>query len=163
MKVQRGGGEATSIVGWREWVGLPDLGVPWIKAKVDTGARSSALHAVDLELVDGGDGPIARFTVQPWQRSDADAVKAELPVVDTRTVRSSNGATERRPVVATTLRVGELTLPFETTLTERSQMGFRLLIGRQGLRGWASVTPDRSFVAGRPPIEVRRLNRRRRP
>ncbi len=156
--------DGRGTVGWREWVGLPDLDIPWIKAKIDTGARSSALHAVDLELVAGaGDGgtDLARFLVQPWQRSADDAVKVSLPVVDTRTVRSSNGVAERRPVVRTTLRVGERVVPFEVTLTARDQMGFRLLIGRQTLRGLATVDPERSFVAGRPPRAVRAANRRR--
>ena len=155
-------GEAETI-GWREWVALPDFGTPWIKAKIDTGARSSALHAFDLETFEREGSGWVRFEVHPWQRSSSDAVEVEVPVVDVRTVRSSNGTQERRPVVRTVLGLGERDLPIDVTLTRRDEMGFRLLIGRQSLRGRFVVDPARSFVAGRPPREVAAANRRRRP
>jgi hypothetical protein len=81
----------TVAVGWREWVGLPGIGVPWIKAKIDTGARSSALHTFDIEELDGNR---VRFTVHPWQDSDADAIAVECGIHDRRVVRSSSGHTE---------------------------------------------------------------------
>ena len=152
------------MIGWREWVGLPDLDIPWIKAKIDTGARSSALHAFDLEPFERDGAPWVRFQVHPWQRSADDPVEVTAAVIDHRHVRSSNGTGERRPVIDTTLRLGRYQLPLEVTLTSRDQMGFRLLIGRQALRGRALIDPERSFLCGRPPRAVRRANRRwRRP
>ncbi len=152
--------EAKSTIGWREWVGLPDLDTPWVKAKIDTGARSSALHAFDLEQIERDGEPWIRFEIHPWQRSSDDAVSVEAAVVDHRTVRSSNGTEEVRPVIATTVRLGDRCLPIEVTLTRRDQMGFRLLIGRQALQGAALIDPERSFLCGRPPRAVRRANRR---
>lgn len=155
---------AKPVIGWREWVGLPDLGLPWVKAKVDTGARTSALHAFDLEHIERDGLPWLRFEVHPWQRSEDDPVKAEAPLADTRLVRSSNGSTEERPVIMTPVRLGEHLLPLELTLTRRDQMGFRLLIGRQALRGAVLIDPERSFLCGRAPRSTRRSNRRwRRP
>lgn len=149
------------MVGWREWVALPDFDTAWIKAKMDTGARSSALHAFDVSSFERDGEPWVRFEVHPWQRSNADAVEVEAPVADWRTVRSSNGSLERRPVVTTNLRLGERQFPMELTLTRRDEMGFRLLIGRQAIRGHFLVDPDRSYIAGKPPREIRDQNRRR--
>ncbi len=149
------------VVGWREWVGLPGFGVPWLKAKVDTGARSSALHADEIEEFDRDGQTWVRFVVHPWQRSDADPTEVSAPLFEHRTVRSSNGATEDRPVIRTSLGVGEVEIPIELTLTRREQMGFRLLIGRRSLRSRFVVDPDRSFLTGRPPRAVLRANGRR--
>lgn len=148
----------TDLVGWREWVSLPDLGVPWIKVKVDTGARSSSLHAFDIEELPGDR---VRFRVQPWQDSERDAVTVEYAVHDRRVVRSSSGHTEERIVVLLDLVIGGRTVRAETTLTNRDQMGFRMLVGREALRQGFVVDPARSFVAGRAPREVRRRNRGR--
>jgi hypothetical protein len=149
-------------VGWREWVSLPHLDTPWIKAKIDTGARSSALHAFGLERFEREGEPWVRFEIHPWQRSSEDAVAVEAPVTNILVVRSSNGAMEERPVIATTIRIGEREVPVGMTLTRRDEMGFRLLIGRQTLRGHFVVDPDRSFISGRPPRDVLRANRGRR-
>ena len=150
-------------IGWREWVSLPLLQTPWIKAKIDTGARSSSLHAFDLRHETRDGVPWVTFEIHPWQRSNVDAVAVESPVVELRSVRSSNGASEPRPVIRTTIRLGGIEQHIELTLARRDQMGFRLLIGRQAMRGRYTVDPDRSFLAGRPPLEVRRANRRRLP
>lgn len=153
-----------ATIGWREWAALPDLDVAWIKTKIDTGARSSALHAFDLDRFQRGGRPWVRFEIHPWQRSDHDAIEVEAAVTDTRTVRSSNGVSERRPVITTTVRLGDRDLAVDLTLTRRDQMGFRLLIGRQALRGRYLVDPERSFTGGHPPRAIRRANRaRRRP
>lgn len=148
---------SSTIVGWREWVSLPDVGVPWIKAKLDTGARSSALHAFDIE--DGGD--TVRFRVRPWQRSEDDVVTVECPVHDRRTVRSSSGHAEERIVVLVDVHLFGRTITAETTLSNRDQMGFRMLIGREALRQGFVVDPGKSFLAGRAPRVVRRRNRGR--
>lgn len=151
---------AKPVIGWREWVGLPDLGVPWVKAKIDTGARSSALHAFDLEHIERDGMPWLRFEVHPWQRCDDDPITAEAPLTGTRLVRSSNGSTEERPVIVTPVRLGEHQTNLELTLTRRDQMGFRLLIGRQALRGTVLIDPEQSFLCGRAPRPIRRANRR---
>lgn len=155
-------------MGWREWVSLPGVGVPWIKAKLDTGARSSALHAFDIEELPGdasadGDGAVdrVRFRVRPWQRSEDDLVVVECPVHDRRTVRSSSGHAEERIVVLIDVQLFGRTVTAETTLSNRDQMGFRMLIGREALRQGFVVDPGKSFLAGRAPRVVRRRNRGR--
>lgn len=145
--------------GWREWVAINDLGVRWIKAKLDTGARSSALHAYDLERFERDGRTLVRFSVHPWQRSSSDAVVAELPVVDEREVRSSTGHPETRPVVELELGIVGRAVRAEVTLTRRDEMGFRMLVGRQAMRQGFVVDPGRSYLGGRPPREVRRRNR----
>ncbi|WP_235492219.1 ATP-dependent zinc protease family protein [Leifsonia sp. Root112D2] len=150
---------SSTIVGWREWLSLPGIGVPWIKAKLDTGARSSALHAFDIEEMDGGDR--VRFRVQPWQRSKEDTVIVECPVHDRRLVRSSSGHSQERIVVLVDVQLFGRTVTAETTLSNRDQMGFRMLIGREALRQGFIVHPGKSFLAGRAPREIRRRNRGR--
>jgi hypothetical protein len=137
------------VVGWREWVGLPELGVERIKAKVDTGARSSALHAYDVQVVRRGPRLYVRFRILPFQRTDRDAVEAEALLLEHRSIRNSGGTVERRPVIQTVVRIGDLGVPIELTLTARDTMGFRMLLGRQALRGAFFVDPGRSFVASR--------------
>jgi hypothetical protein len=147
------------VAGWREWVSLPDLGLRWVKAKLDTGARSSAIHAYDLEEFSRDDVAWASFDIHPWQRSDLDSTRVELPVIDRRVVRSSTGHEEERVVVATTLRVVGLDLAAELTLTNRDEMGFRMLVGREAMRGALLVDPSRSYVGPRPTRALRRRNR----
>lgn len=145
--------------GWREWVGLPDVGVDHIKAKLDTGARSSALHAFDLVEFERDGEAWVRFSVHPWQKTADDAHTVELPVHDRRTVRSSSGHVQQRYVVRMDLRLLDQTFPIEVTLTRRDAMGFRLLIGREALRPRFLVDSGRSYLGGRPPKQIRRRNR----
>jgi hypothetical protein len=149
----------TSVAGWREWVSMPELGVDWIKAKLDTGARTSALHAFDLEELERDGQPWVRFSVHPWQRSAKDAVVAELPVHDVRTVRSSSGHVQERYVVMMAIRIGTRRIRTEVTLTRRDEMGFRLLVGREALRQGFVVDASHSYLGGRPKRVVRRRNR----
>lgn len=144
-----------SLVGWREWVALPSLGVAHLKAKVDTGARTSALHAEDLELEERGGDTWARFHVLPHQRSDDDPVTTTAMVVDLREVRSSSGTTDQRPVIVTEIELVGTTVTAEVTLTSRDEMGFRMLIGREALRRRFVVDPGRSYLGGRPPRRIR--------
>ena len=139
------------MLGWREWARLPDLGVRAIKVKLDTGARTSALHAFGLRRFVRDGAEMVRFEIHPLQRSGASAVVAEALVIDEREVRNSGGVAETRPVVRTTLQIGESRWPIELTLTRRDEMGFRMLLGRQALRGRALVDAGRSFLAGRGP------------
>ena len=146
-------------VGWREWVSLPDWDVPWVKAKVDTGARTSALHAFETETFARDERPWVRFAVHPWQGSAKDEVVAEAPLLAHRHVRSSSGASDERPVIMATVIIAGHLRSIEVTLTRRDEMGFRMLIGRQALRGTFVVDPARSYLGGRPTREIRRRNR----
>ncbi|MBD3782677.1 MAG: ATP-dependent zinc protease [Micrococcales bacterium] len=148
-----------TLAGWREWVSLPALGVPWVKAKLDTGARSSAVHAFDLEDLERDGRRWARFSIHPWQRSAADAVQCECPVLDVREVRSSSGHAEERLVVAMDLVLMGREVAAEVTLARRDEMGFRMLVGREALRQGFAVDPGRSYLGGRPPLAMRRRNR----
>ncbi|RMH77442.1 MAG: hypothetical protein D6683_08980 [Actinomyces sp.] len=136
------------VIGWREWVTLTDWGVARIKAKIDTGARTSALHAFRLEeyRVDGR--PWVRFEIHPHQRSKADALVVTAPVREYRRVKSSNGLVQQRPVVRTSLTVAGHTFPVDLTLTNRDEMGFRMLIGRAALRRRFLIDPAASFLGG---------------
>ena len=150
------------VAGWREWISLPEIGVSWVKAKLDTGARTSAIHAWDIEEFDRDGRTWASFELHPWQRSDLDAVRVELPVLDQRTIRSSTGHEEQRIVVSTTVRVAGHDLECELTLTNRDEMGFRMLVGREAMRGKLLVDPGRSYIGGKPPRRDRRRNREQR-
>ena len=150
---------STTIAGWREWVGLPGVGVPWIKAKLDTGARTSSLHAYDVEVLGEGADERVRFRIRPWQQSSTDVVLVECPVHDRRTVRSSSGHAEERIVVLMEVAIMGRVVVAEMTLSNRDAMGFRMLIGRQTLRQGFVVDSRRSFLGGRAPKEVRRVNR----
>lgn len=135
-----------AVIGWREWVGLPELGIGWIKAKVDTGARSSSLHAWDVD-VDEGAGEV-RFALHPFQHDDERTVPAAAPLVDIRPVRSSNGAEELRPIITTRAVVAGEIVEIELSLANRDEMGFRMLLGRTALRRRFLVDPGRSFCGG---------------
>lgn len=141
-----------TVLGWREWVVLPELGVRGTKAKLDTGARTSALHAFRIKDFTRDGIEMVRFEVHPLQRSSAAAVTVEAEVVDRRSVRNSGGVTEHRPVISTLVQIGEMEWPIEVTLTRRDEMGFRMLLGRQALRGRALVDSGSSYRAGRRPV-----------
>lgn len=136
------------VIGWREWVGLPELGSVITKAKVDTGARSSALHAFDLQRFQRNGEEWARFDLHPLQRRTRPSVTVEARIVDERPVRSSSGRTQRRPVIVTTIEVGGTAWPAEVTLTRRDEMGFRMLLGRQAIRDRYLVDAGRSYLLG---------------
>jgi hypothetical protein len=141
---------AKLVVGWREWVGLPVLGVTRVKAKIDTGARTSSIHAWDIEPFRKSGAAWVRFELRPLQNGDGARVACEAAVADERMVRSSSGHAEQRFVIATTLSLGETVWPIELTLARRDEMGFRMLIGRTALRRRAVVDPSRSFLCSRP-------------
>lgn len=147
------------VAGWREWVRLPGLEVRWIKAKLDTGARTSAIHAFDLEEFEKNGDDWVRFSIHPWQRSAVESTVVELPVHDRRVVRSSNGEAQERMVVLMDITIVGATVTAEVSLSRRDEMGFRLLIGREVLRKGFLVDPGRSYVGGRPKRVVRRKNR----
>lgn len=150
--------DSLPVIGWREWVRLPDLGIRWIKAKVDTGARSSSLHAFDVEPFESGARSLVRFKVQPIQRSDR-VVEAEAELIDYRHVRSSSGELTWRPVVSTTIEMLGQRWPIELTLANRDSMGFRMLLGREAFRGRLLVDAGRSYHGPRPKRKKRRQPR----
>ena len=148
-------------IGWREWVELPGLGDALVKAKVDTGARTSTLHAFDVTEVERDGEQLVAFAFHPNQDDEETEIRAEAPLVDRRNVTASNGQTELRYVVATDVVVDEDPIPIELTLTRRDDMGFRMLLGRHALRGRFMVDPRRSY-RGRVSKRQRRKARKER-
>lgn len=144
------------IIGWREWVSLPELNIPHIKAKIDTGARSSSLHAFEIEPFDKSGLRWVRFQVHPVQRRDDISVACEAPVHDVRSVRSSSGLAADRIVIQTAVSWMGETWTVDLTLADRTEMGFRMLVGREAVRGRMLVDPSRSFFGGRPPRRRRK-------
>ena len=144
-----GAAEGT-LIGWREWVSLPGLGIEYIKAKIDTGARTSALHTFELDVAHDAGVKIARFGVHPYQRDTDTVTWCNAPVVDERSVRDSGGHREWRFVIQTPIRMADREWPIEITLTARDTMLFRMLVGRTAMRS-IRVDPLASFLTGRPP------------
>ena len=138
-------------IGWREWLLLADLCPVPMKAIVDTGARTSSLHAFDLTIDEDGDEAVARFEIHPEQRSSRSPIVASWPIAGFRRVRSSTGHAEVRPVVRTSMVLGSHTYPIDITLTARDAMGFRMLLGRSAIRNRFAVDPGRSFLQGPAP------------
>jgi hypothetical protein len=138
-------------IGWREWVALPALGVDAMKVKVDTGARSSALHAFDTRSFERDGVEYVRFTIHPRQRDAAESIEAECPVIARRWVTTSSGHRTRRPVIRTPIELLGKTWPIEVTLTNRDAMGFRMLLGRQAIRRRFLVDVAKSYLGGKAP------------
>lgn len=150
-------------MGWREWISLPDLGIELIKAKVDTGARSSSLHAFDIRVMRRRGGDLIRFKVHPIQRSNRKVVEAVARILDERRIRSSSGHASMRYVIETDVEIGGERWPIELTLTNRDEMGFRMLLGRQAIRRRYVVDPGLSYLAGEAPAKFKRKSQRTDP
>ncbi len=138
------------VIGWREWISFPQLRVGPIKAKIDTGARSSSLHAFAMVTFEKDGKDYIRFQVHPIQRSAEGAVEVEAEVLEYRHIRSSSGEVVRRPVIVTTVEVLGRSWPIELTLANRDQMGFRVLLGREAFRCRLLVDAGNSYYGGRP-------------
>ena len=134
-------------LGWREWVRIPDLGIGRIKAKLDTGAKSSCIHAFDVEILNSDNGPRVRFTIAPRQRNEETLVQVEAPLLEYRQVRSSTGHKTNRPVIRTPIRLAGQRFEIDLTLLDRSEMGFRMLLGRDALRERFVVDPALSYAS----------------
>jgi hypothetical protein len=137
------------VIGWREWLSLPELGIVAVNAKIDTGARSSAIHAFDLQTFSSEDKYKVRFKVHPYQRDSHTTVINEAEILEEREVRNSGGHTEVRLTIVTLVVLGGSEWPIELTLTNRDVMGFRMLLGRQAVRDRFLVNPGKSYLLSR--------------
>jgi hypothetical protein len=137
------------IIGWREWVELPELGIPGIKAKVDTGARTSALHTFEIEPFNVAGTPWVRFGIHPLQKDTATVVCCQSPVKDIRTVTDSGGHREKRYVIQTAFSLGGRLWQAEVTLANRDTMRFRMLLGRTALQDGFLIDPGGAYLFGK--------------
>lgn len=138
------------VIGWREWISLPELGVKAIKVKVDTGARSSSIHAINQKFFERDGEKWVRFQINPLQDTTDNKINAEAKIVDFRSVRSSSGVAEMRSVIETHIKILDSVWPIELTLSDRDAMGFRMLLGRQAFREKFYVDAGHSFYGGKP-------------
>lgn len=146
------------IVGSEEWCSLPALGLPMVKARVDSGAKTSALHAFNIQTFTRNGEQWVSFEINPMQRDDRSKVRCEAPIVDQRNIKSSSGETERRHVIRTPIQFVNGSWDIEITLTNRDSMGYRMLLGREAMAGRMLVDPSLSFCLGEHSItEVRRI------
>lgn len=143
------------VMGWREWISLPELQVAFIKAKIDTGARTSVLHAEEIKIVRKNGARFVRFKIYPGQKTKTSAISLRAPLIEKRVIRSSTGHESKRPVIRTMVQLGQLKWPIEITLFDRDVMGFRMLVGRQAIATKFLVDPYHSYLLGkRPPREL---------
>ena len=142
-------------LGWREWAALPDLGLPAIKVKVDTGARTSALHAFYTEKYQLDSVDMVKFMIHPIQRNYDFDVECHAPLIDFREVSDSGGHREMRYVIETSIIIGNAHWPIEITLTNRDNMRFRMLLGRRAMEARAVIEPGASYLNGK--LKARKL------
>jgi hypothetical protein len=140
----------TKVIGWREWVSLPELGILALKVKVDSGARTSALHATKIRYLEKLDGQTWVSFLVTKQRRPRKTVRVRAPLVEQRLVKSSLGHASVRPVIRTAIQLGSELWPIEITLVNRDPMGFRMLLGRRAIKGRYLIHPTRSFIQSEP-------------
>jgi hypothetical protein len=140
------------LLGWREWVALPEFDIAQIKAKIDTGARSSALHAETIEPYRKGSENWLMFTVQPAQKQSDLLIECHASIKDRRLVSDSGGHKQRRYVIETQLLFGQHLIQAEITLTNRESMRFRMLLGRTAMNKHFLIDPNASYLQGKPGV-----------
>ncbi|WP_289658196.1 30S ribosomal protein S6--L-glutamate ligase [Flavobacterium panacagri] len=141
------------ILGSEEWCSFPELGIPTIKARVDSGAKTSAMHALNIAPFIKNDANWVKFDINPIQNNIKTIIHCEAPLVDKRIVKSSSGFREHRYVIQTSLKIGDTKWPIEMTLTNRDSMGFRMLLGREAMSGRVLVDPEQKYLLGQPTPE----------
>lgn len=141
--------EKLLLVGWREWCALPSLHIPALKVKIDTGARTSALHAFNIRLHTKKGQAYVQFSVYPLQGNRNIVVNCESPLVDERVVTSSTGHREHRYIILTQISLGHHIRDIELSLSNRDPLKFRMLLGREALKNLVLIDPNRSFCQGR--------------
>lgn len=141
-------------IGWREWVGLPEFDIPFVKAKVDTGARTSSLHAFEVEPFRKNGVLMVRFSMHPLQKRTDVERRCIAPVLDERVVTDSGGHREKRFVISSVVSIGDHAEPIELTLTNRDTMRFRMLLGRTGMGERFLVDPAASYLLGKPGAKM---------
>lgn len=141
------------ILGSEEWCSFPDLNIPVIKARVDSGAKTSALHAVNIAPFIRDNENWVKFDINPIQNNTKTVKHCEAKLIDKRVVKSSSGYREQRFVIQTELKIGEATWKIEMTLTNRDSMGFRMLLGREAMSGRVLVDPEQKYLLGQPSLE----------
>jgi hypothetical protein len=154
-------GKKLKLVGWREWLSLPELGIKDIKAKIDTGARTSALHAFSVDSYQEKGIKMVRFGIHPLQKNTEFEQWCTAKVIDEREVSDSGGHRETRFVIHTPVKLGTHQWDIEITLTNRDTMKFRMLLGRTAIAGDFSVDPNASYLFGKPLKHIRLSSRRK--
>lgn len=139
-----------NTLGWREWILLPELGLPRLKAKIDTGARTSCLHAFSVEPFKKEGEDWVKFGIHPHQNETDTEIFCEAKIIDQRVVSDSGGHKENRYVISTPIKIGEVNFPIEITLTNRDTMKFRMLLGRTAMENKFIVNPEKSYLMGKP-------------
>ncbi len=136
------------LIGWREWAELPDLNVPLIKVKIDTGARTSALHAYDIKIFEKDGKQFAEFMIHPIQNNNQIGIASEAEVIDMRVIKSSNGHKQLRVVINSLIQIGGYQAYINITLTNRDIMNHRMLLGRSAMKN-ILINPNKSYLLGR--------------
>lgn len=144
------------IAGWNESASLPELGVDYIRVKLDTGAKTSALHAFNLTTLTHNDELWVEFDIHPWQANDSIIYRCSCPVSDTRWVTSSNGRKEKRYFIFTKIKIGDNEWPIEVSLTNRDEMNFRMLLGRSAMKNRLVVDPHHKYLLSKVKRQKRK-------
>ncbi|MBF2052038.1 MAG: ATP-dependent zinc protease [Candidatus Sericytochromatia bacterium] len=140
-------------VGWREWLALPELGISWLEAKIDTGAKTSALHAYTLNYFESDVLAYVSFDLHPNRHDTNHSVACQAQVIDQRVVSDSGGHKEKRYVIRTPVQIAGQLWPIEITLTNRENMAYRMLLGREAMRGRLIVDPQAAYLLGQPRLK----------
>lgn len=150
--------QATTLltIGWREWISLPDLNIPGVKAKIDTGARTSTLHTFRVEPYRKCHQPWVKFAIHPDQYDARSWLECHAAVKDQRIIRDSGGHEQLRYVIETQMRIGHCIFMAEMSLTCRDDMRFRMLLGRTALNGRFVVNPQVSYLFGKPASLIKK-------